>query len=68
MILGMDCLSAFYMVIDYRKKSIVFEIPDHLVFMFVGCSSQVEPTEPAEFKACPMKHVLAPLESLYEDP
>lgn len=63
-ILKINWLGTFYEMVDSRRKSIVFKIPDNLKLKFVGGKSQVEQTK---FKSYPMEGVLAHLEAILVD-
>ncbi|XP_020271851.1 uncharacterized protein LOC109847019 [Asparagus officinalis] len=64
-VFGMDWLGSFFATIDCRRRSIVFEIPDHPRFEFTSGSAS---TGPVEFRARPKKVTLAAMQVESEKP
>ncbi|XP_020272396.1 uncharacterized protein LOC109847576 [Asparagus officinalis] len=58
-VFGMDWLGSFFSTIDCHRRSVVFEIPDHLRFEFLSGSIS---TGPVEYRARPKKATLAAMQ------
>ena len=64
-VFGMDWLGSFFATIDCRRRSVVFEIPDHPRFEFTSGSTSAGPVE---FRARPKKATLAAMQVESEKP
>ncbi|XP_020266381.1 uncharacterized protein LOC109841861 [Asparagus officinalis] len=58
-VFGMDWLGLFFATIDCRRRSVVFEIPDHPRFEFLSGSTSAGPIE---YKARPKKATFAAMQ------
>lgn len=63
-ILGMDLVNTFYIVIDCRKRSLVFKISKYLEFEFLGASKFLELAVYREKPTCLVLAVLDANEKL----
>ncbi|XP_020263200.1 uncharacterized protein LOC109839180 [Asparagus officinalis] len=61
----MDWLGSFFATIDCRRRSVVFEIPDHPRFEFLSGSTSAGPME---YRARPKKATLAAMQVESEKP
>ncbi|XP_020262691.1 uncharacterized protein LOC109838678 [Asparagus officinalis] len=64
-VFGMDWLGSFFATIDCRRRSVVFEIPDHPRFEFLSGSTSAGPVE---YKARPKKATFAAMQVESEKP
>ncbi|XP_020258981.1 uncharacterized protein LOC109835416 [Asparagus officinalis] len=61
----MDWLGSFFATIDCRRRSVVFEIPDHSRFEFLSSSTSAGPEE---YRARPKKATFAAMQVEPEKP
>ncbi|XP_020266818.1 uncharacterized protein LOC109842338 [Asparagus officinalis] len=64
-VFGMDWLGSFFATIDYRRRSVVFEILDHPRFEFLSGSTSAGPVE---YRARPKKTMFAAMQVEPEKP